>query len=539
MAEEIELKLALAAKDTQRFLRHPLLRQAATHALATLDNIYYDTPDLALQRRGIALRLRRQERQWLQTVKLAGTVAAGLTSRPEWETPYTGQFDFSAIDDDKLRAWLQRPRLLARLAPVFRTQFRRRTWRFAMPHAGNDDSDGAVLLTLDRGQIHAGEREEAICEIELELAGAPPQAIFDLALPLAERIPLAPLTRSKAERGYRLFLNTPEQPVKAPAIALNALSGDLPPAEACRRIVLACVDHLLRNRDGAIVGEDPEYIHQMRVAMRRLHAALRLFSPVLPASWTTTLKTLVKPWMAQLGQLRDLDVLHVEIVAPVRDALPEEPRLAALTEVIVRRRQQARAATQALLQSAAFAHGILQVLQILHRPLPDAAPPPPTDNPPAPATSLAIFATHRLRRLNKQLLCRVSAVKENDPAALHALRIAGKRLRYALEFFAPLTVGRKPSGKDDSLRQLIRLQNTLGQLNDLAQAGALLADCAGDDPQLREAVTLIGGWHGPRYAALRATLPAALRQLRRLRPPRLRLWNRWQQPRPSPSQFTS
>lgn len=523
MAEEIELKLALATEDTQRFLRHPLLRQAATHTLATLDNIYYDTPDLALQRRGIALRLRRQGRQWLQTVKLAGTVAAGLASRPEWETPYAGQFDFSAIDDEKFRAWLQRPRLLARLAPVFRTQFRRRTWRFAMPHAGNDGSDGAVLLTLDRGHIRAGEREEAICEIELELAGAPTSAIFDLALPLAERIPLAPLTRSKAERGYRLFQNAPERPVKAPAIALSALSGDLPPAEACRRIALACVDHLLCNHDGAIIGEDAEYIHQMRVAMRRLHAALRLFSPVLPASLTTTLKTLVKPWMAQLGQIRDLDVLHAEIVAPVRDALPDEPRLAALTEVIVQRRRQARTATQAMLQSTAFGHGILQALQILHRPLADAAPPPPpTENPPAPATSLAAFATHRLRRLNKQMLRRVSAVKENDPVALHTLRIAGKRLRYALEFFAPLAVGRKPNGKDDSLRQLIRLQNTLGQLNDLAQAGALLADCAGDDPQLREAVTLIGGWHGPRYAALRATLPATLRRLIRLRPPQLR-----------------
>jgi inorganic triphosphatase YgiF len=521
MAEEIELKLALAARDTQRFLRHPLLLQAATHTLATLDNIYYDTPDLALQRRGIALRLRRQGRQWRQTVKLAGTVAAGLASRPEWETPYAGQFDFSAITDEKLRAWLQRPRLIAGLAPVFRTRFRRRAWRFVIPHAGNDGNGGAVLLTLDRGHIRAGEREEAISEIELELAGAPPQAIFDLALPLAERIPLAPLTRSKAERGYRLFLNTSEQPVKAPAIAL---SGELPPAEACRRIALACIDHLLCNREGAIVGADPEYIHQMRVAMRRLHAALRLFSPALPASLlTTTLKTLVKPWMAQLGRLRDLDVLHAEIVAPVRDALPDEPRLAALTEVIVRRRQQARAATQVMLQSATFGHGILQALQILHRPLPDAAPPPPpAEAHPPPATSLAAFATQRLRRLSKQLLRRASAAREDDPAALHALRIAGKRLRYALEFFAPLAVHRKSNGKDDSLRQLIRLQNTLGQLNDLAQAGALLADCAGGEPSLREAVTLIGGWHGPRYAALRATLPATLRRLTRLRPPRLR-----------------
>jgi inorganic triphosphatase YgiF len=511
MAEEIELKLALAEKDIPRFLRHSLLRQAATHSLTTLDNIYYDTPTLALQRRGIALRLRRQGRQWLQTVKCAGTTAAGLASRPEWETPYSGEFDFSAIDDEKLRVWLQRRQIAARLTPVFRTQFRRRTWRFSMSATGNDS---VVILTLDRGHIRAGEREASIAEIELELAGAPTQAIFDLALPLAERIPLMPLVRSKAERGYRLFLNTPEKPLKAPVVPL---AGELSPAEACRHIALSCLDHLLCNRDGAAIGTDPEYVHQMRVAMRRLYAALRLFSPVIPKTFSSSLKALFKPLMAQLGKARDLDVLQTEIVAPVRDALPDEPRLTALAEVIARRHEQARAAAHAMLQSAAFGHDILQALQMLHQPLPTIAPTSAPEHP-LSELSLTAFASQRLRRLGKQLLRHAREAKENDPTALHALRIAGKRLRYALEFFAPLAPQKKAN---DTLRQLIRLQNTLGQLNDLAQAGALLADCAGNDPQLREAVTLIGGWHGPRYTALRATLPAALKRLHHLRLPTL------------------
>src|SRR5574340_726783 len=97
MAEEVELKLALAASHQSRFLRHPLLKQAAQRHVENLDNIYYDTADLSLRRRGIALRLSRKGRDWLQTVKLAGSSAAGLSSRPEWETPYTGHFDFAGV----------------------------------------------------------------------------------------------------------------------------------------------------------------------------------------------------------------------------------------------------------------------------------------------------------------------------------------------------------------------------------------------------------------------------------------------------------
>ncbi len=71
------------------------------------------------------------------------------------------------------------------------------------------------------------------------------------------------------------------------------------------------------------------------------------------------------------------------------------------------------------------------------------------------------------------------------------------------------------------LKQLASMQDTLGQLNDLASAGTLLMDCAGEDPNLREAVTLIGGWHGPRYASLQAGIARELGHLAHLRLPRL------------------
>lgn len=496
MADEIELKLALAEADQARLRRHPLLRAAGAPHAAQLDNIYYDTPDLALHRRGIALRLRRQGRQWLQTVKLAGESAGGLSTRPEWELPYGGHFDFSTIDHEATSDWLQRPKLLGRLTPVFETRFRRLAWH--LPAA-----QGYVELTLDRGWIIAGGRREAISEIEMELKdGADVAALFAHARQLAERLPVAPAQLSKAERGYRMHLGIAPAPVKAAALALDP---QLPVDAAFRHIALSCLSHLQYNHEGAVVSSDPEYIHQMRVATRRLRAALRLFQPVTGAAPGLTLHAPLRDLMQRLGRARDLDVLLTDIAAPVLRALPDEPRVAALVSEITERRYQARAAAVAALRSPRYGALALAAMEELHQLQPDAA---------TAAAPLTDFATARLRRLQKKVRRLGAAARTDDPRSLHALRIGIKRLRYALEFFGPQGKRRHTL----KLRHLAELQDTLGQLNDLANAGALLMACAGNDARLREAVSLIGGWHGQRYATLLESIEKELAQgLPRLR----------------------
>lgn len=497
MGNEVELKLALDEAHQARFLRHPLLKRASARHVETLDNIYYDTGDLLLRRRGIALRLRRQGKLWLQTVKLAGTAAAGLSSRPEWETPYAGHFEFSAIEQAELRAWLERPRLLARIVPVCETRFRRNTWQLPA-------SCGAVLLTLDRGWVIADGRREPISELELELAGAPVQALFDLAGELAERIALTPAVLSKAERGYRLHSGIAPAPVKSRVIRLDA---ELTPFAAFCSIALACLEHLQQNHHGALHSEDVEYIHQMRVATRRLRAALRLFGPALPPELNDTLRQPMAGLTRQLGEARDLDVLLGEIVAPVQAALPGEPRLAALTGQITNQRYAVRTAALAMLAAPAYGQMLLTALQALH---PPAAPT-------AGEGDLAAFAARRLGHLARRVRRLAAAARSDDPAGLHALRIGIKRLRYALEFFAAPTTGSKPHRL---YGRLARAQDSLGRLNDLANAGVLLSHCAGHDPELREAVALVGGWHGTRHAKLLAEVAAMLPRLARLRLPR-------------------
>ncbi len=498
MAEEVELKLALAAGHQSRFLRDPLLKQAVERHGETLDNIYYDTRDLSLRRRGIALRLRRKGREWLQTVKLAGSSAAGLSSRPEWEAPYHGHFDFSPIDQAAAREWLQRPKLLARIIPICETRFRRVTWTFPA-------APGVVLLTLDRGWIIANGRQEAISEVELELAGAPVQAIFGLAAQLARRVALTPSTLSKAERGYRLYSGTPPTPVKAETVALAA---SLPPFEAFRRVALACLEHLQQNHQGALNSDDPEYIHQVRLATRRLRAALRLFAPILPEHLADSLRKPLAAIMQQLDSARDLDVLLGEIVNPVLRSLPDEPRLPALAGDITNRRYTARAQAIAMLATPDHGRALLAALEALYQV-------PPADA--APLTLLG-FASERLKRLGREVKRLATAADGQNPAALGALGTCVKRLHRALEMFSSLAPQRSLRRV---LKQLAAIRDTLRQLDELTSAGALLMECAGHDPRLREAVTLIGGWHGPRYARLRARLSRQRARLTRLRLPPL------------------
>lgn len=493
MANEIELKLALPEAARRALLRHPTLALATGRTTRRLVNVYYDTPDLALRKSGIALRLRRQDGRWLQTVKCAGDSAGGLSARPEWETPYGGHFDFSAVDDVRVRRRLQARGVLSRLTPLFETNFSRTTWTF----------DG-LLLMLDRGWIAAGDKREAISELELELAGGGLAALFELAERLAAKVPLLPAPLSKADRGMRLRLGIAETPWRAGAVALDAGMTSL---AACRAIALSCLDQIQRNHAGAIGGEDPEYIHQMRVGARRLRACLRLFAPRLPENFASAFPPVLCELLAPLGAVRDLDVLLGEIAAPAMAALPDQPRLAALIDVIASRRLAARRTAIDTLQSPRFGQLLLRIATLLH-----AAP--PADDP--HAGTARDFAAARLKKLSRRMRRLADAARPDDPVGLHALRIGVKHLRYALEFFAPLA---RSKARRRLAARLVRAQGVLGELNDLANAGHLLIDCAGHDEQLLEAMTLIGDWHRPRHARLMAELPKLLEQLQRL--PRL------------------
>ena len=504
MTQQIALKLAVAQDRHGALLRHPALAAATVREQHHLVSIYYDTGRMALRRAGILLRLRRHGASWLQTIKRQEQSRGGLTQRPEWQAPYLNHFDFSHVDDAELRDWLQKDKIAGRLAAVFESNIRRTVWQL------DPDPNTRLLVKLDRGWIAANGRRDTLSELELQLVSGSLDSLYALALQLAQRLALPPLLLSKAERGYRLFHNTPAAPVKAGEVPIDAAHT---PLAAFRLIAVDCLSHLQLNHDGAVHSDDPEYIHQMRVATRRLRAALRMFGPVLPEGFAEQLAPPMRELMRALGQARDLDVLMAEIVAPVAAALPDEPRLTDLASALTNRLYVARADTRRVMQQPAYGQLLLTASSLLLR-----APfiEPPDASPEAP--SLLQFADHRLGRLLKKLREFADAARVDYPPSLHQLRIGIKRLRYAIEFSSSIIPGKAGAA---IIKRLAGLQEELGQLNDLASAGTLLMTCAGRDSHLREAVTLVGGWHGQRHAALLDDIPHRLKLIRGLKLPRL------------------
>jgi inorganic triphosphatase YgiF len=199
---ETELKLSLSAADLPRLLAHPLLTQAGD--TQRLHNTYFDTPELALQQRRMAVRERLAGDQWLLTVKTAGQSQNGLSRRQEWEGATTpgGLLFNTLIDDPALAQDLMtlRPNLRA----LFCTDFERQRW--LIDHAG-----ARIEVALDQGRIHVPgtDLSEPLLELELELLSGPEEALMALADVLRQTpqgtVMLVPSDASKAQRGMVLW----------------------------------------------------------------------------------------------------------------------------------------------------------------------------------------------------------------------------------------------------------------------------------------------------------------------------------------------
>ncbi len=234
MAQEIEIKLAVEPEHASRLwgvlARYPHRKPASRR----LFSAYYDTPDCRLQSGGVALRLRREGKRWIQTIKSAGIAAGGLHQRTEHETEVAAQLpSFPAMIEAGLGELVADKQTREALQVAFTTEFRRSS-TLIRPRAGT-----IIEVSLDRGAIAAGERRDPICEIELELKAGEVGALFDLAREIASGLPVRLDNRSKAQRGYALAADIEAAPVKA---STPPLSTDMTIDDAFvdRRIPLSC-----------------------------------------------------------------------------------------------------------------------------------------------------------------------------------------------------------------------------------------------------------------------------------------------------------
>jgi inorganic triphosphatase YgiF len=449
-----------------------------------LTSTYFDTADRLLQRSGLTLRVRKQGNRHIQTVKAEDAAAATMFERGEWEDAIAG--DTPVRDAPNSGTHLPATLDGAALRPVFTTVVR----RGVIMIEPNESTE--IEAAVDEGEIRSAEtgRSEPVCEIELEAKQGDPAAIFDIGLRLAETVPLHIEIRSKSERGYRLVDSGTGRPqaVYPPAVALDP---EMRVEEVLRKFGRDCLETMLRNEEAALAGI-AEGVHQMRVAVRRLRAALTLFKHMLPPDQYERIAAELKWLGGSLGPARNWDVFTGGILAEVDSEIMRGDDYTALAKRAADRRREAHVAAVAALRSPRYTRAMLDLSRWL-------AARGWRDQPVSEGSALLMapigrLAPELLARRDRKLRKRAKAFGELDLKQRHRVRIAVKKLRYATDLLGSLFEDDEVGG---FVRRLKPLQDELGHVNDVRTAGDLAGELSrpADGPGVERAAGIVLGWH--------------------------------------------
>jgi inorganic triphosphatase YgiF len=576
---EQELKLHVPQSARRSVEREIRQKDATTIRLRAM---YFDTPDREMARARIALRLRQEGSEWMQTLKMPG---ANAITRIEINHPRPGPIlDLSVYAGTEVEAPLAAIR--GELGLRYETDVQR-VLRKVRTRAGS------VEVAYDTGLLRAGALELPISEVEFELLSGRPSAIFAVGCAWQQRHGLVLDARSKSERGDALAnvaqgiaKSHPDSPKgTAERTALIAdfwaprgartvmLRKEMTPAQALMHITEECLDQIVRNAailaevdtDGYYEAGRPEHVHQLRVGVRRLRSAWRLFDGLatLPPA---TVQEDTRVHFEAFGMNRDDDVLFATVVPALAAAgmpdckiptagheddsrsvaagkpfqawllallewsLTPQPPLqetlpAAVPEAALAPQPEASAVTDAEAAAAAPAPAPGEAMAAVAS-SPATASTAVTEAAEAQAYLAATQVTptiiplnfvhaptglreqllRRLRRLHKQVVSQGLHYAQLETEAKHALRKRAKRLRYGLNFAEGLLSG---SRLRHYRKQLAAVQDILGEFNDLAVAHSRYEALVPRQPHAWFAV----GWIAARQEALVSRAEVAFKAL--------------------------
>lgn len=483
---EIEFKFVVPPE------RRPAVEAALRRGAVTRTRMqarYFDTPDRALATRGIVLRLRKEGRRWVQTVKAAADGVQGPLHREEHNVDLgLARAGAQPVPDaQRHHGTAAGERLATALAdtqgPLAET-YATDIWRLKreVRVAGGT----VVELAFDLGKViaHAGTpeaRESAVCELELELLRGPVAGLVALAQRWSQRHRLWFSTVSKAERGERLLAQADTVPA-VKAAAPRDWPDDAPPdGRALQRAMVAhCLAQILPNASEVAAGsEDEEQVHQLRIGIRRLRTALRELADLDAVAFDVAAweRPLVEAFRA-LGALRDRSqvlqhiapLLHEAGAPPI--ALPPDDTPTPPAGDVVR----APVFQAALVTLIGFAADDIVSATALD------------------AKDTRRLLRNRLRKLHARTVHDGERFEGLPTEAQHRVRKRLKRLRYLGEFVAPLFDAGRAARYVERLRPA---QDALGDFNDEAVAGALYRAVVAHDPAAWFAV----GWLAARHPA--------------------------------------
>jgi triphosphatase len=312
-------------------------------------------------------------------------------------------------------------------------------------------------MALNEGEVCAGRQSAPISELELELKHGKAGDLFKLAREMGKLAPATLSLKSKSERGYDLIEDAAAQAARTDKILLRRGVNTM---DAFRTIGRSVLRHIVAN-EAAVKRSDSEGVHRMRIGLRRLRAAISLFSKLFDDRETERVKAELK-WLAnELAPARDLDVFVRNEIEPLRSASP--PRgMKELAGTLRSRRDAAFGKASVAIESRRYRSLLLDTLQWLetgdwakrarhykHWPI-------------------ELFAADILARRTRKAIKKAKRIRQLDSRQRHKLRIAVKKLRYATDFFGPVFAGRTAKKRlPDFKARLTDLQDRLGALNDI------------------------------------------------------------------------
>jgi CHAD domain-containing protein len=481
----MELELGLDPDDAARLSRLALLAplksgRARSRAVRI---IWHDSPDRALAQQGLALA--EQRPLWRLEQLRPGT--------EHWPPGAPAPLLGSGRTAAALGQTLPDP-----LVPLAVFDGRASSQGLAM-------EQGPVGMTLLNGAVRTLTGDRRISRLRLEGA---PEPVQSLAISLAGELRLAVPRAGLAAEALAAAAGAALVPRREGA---PELPSGLSVADAFAYAVGHLCDVILYFAPPAAAGTDgPEPVHQMRVAVRRLRSAIKVFRHAVQGSAVDAADAGLKALAAKLGPTRDWDVFVTETVAGVAAAFPAEPRLERLLSAAERRRRACHDELRDFLSGADFRRiGIELACLAGEQGQPAMVG---VGEPAEPMVALEDFAARVLHKRRKKLIAVDDDLAALEPPALHGIRLHAKRLRYAAEIFAPLYPGK---ATHRFIRGLSRLQDRLGTFNDAAVAAGLVAELTGSHAF---ATGLVLGFVGAHSGGTRQQIDKAWQKFQRLKP---------------------
>jgi triphosphatase len=506
----------------------------ASGSTRELTDTYLDTEDWRLYRAGYALRVRRKGLNKTSELTMKSLVPAGDDSggkvrrREISERVRNVEGDFPNLSEAHGPAG-ERLRTLAgshEVRPLFEVRTRRRTFSLRLEahddsvEGGNDSSSGEIVqdalgnvrrsgdgprvaeIALDATEIWLdnGEEPARLSRVEVEVEEEAPAKVSGFVEEMRRSLDLEPTKTSKYEAGlYAAGLSPDGDPDLGP----DDIDASMSAGEVAFAILRRQCAAMLAHEPGTRLGEDPEELHDMRVATRRMRAALKLFSGALPEQASFYRHEL--KWVAgALGDVRDLDVQieHLEELSSKQEE--DREAFGEVVEALEERRAEAHERMLEALNSDRYERFVSAFAGMLRRGPEGEEHEEGVVNEPITAVAPDLVS----RRYRKWRKSGKNLSEESPPEDYHEFRKEGKQLRYALEFLTDV-YGEKPT--DRLVKPLKEVQDGLGRHQDQIVAAELLENVAAGarrlPPRTAFAMGALSEHHLQEAAGLRASLP--------------------------------